>query len=61
MHPTYLRYELLRNVRNWRFVVFSVAYPVVLYFVVPRPNVTPRSMVSRSRCTSWPAWRPSER
>ena len=38
MHPTYLRYELLRNVRNWRFVVFSLAYPVVLYFVVASPQ-----------------------
>jgi ABC-2 type transport system permease protein len=38
MHPTYLRYELLRNVRNWRFVLFSLAYPVVLYFVVTAPQ-----------------------
>lgn len=38
MHATYLRYELLRNVRNWRFVVFSLAYPVVLYFLVTSPQ-----------------------
>lgn len=38
MHPTYLRYELLRNFRNWRFVVFSLAYPVVLYLVVTSPQ-----------------------
>jgi ABC-2 type transport system permease protein len=38
MHPTYLRYELLRNVRNWRFVLFSLAYPIVLYFVVTSPQ-----------------------
>ncbi len=38
MHPTYLRYELLRNVRNWRFILFSLAYPVVLYFVVSSPQ-----------------------
>jgi len=38
MHPTYLRYELLRNVRNWRFILFSLAYPVVLYFVVTSPQ-----------------------
>jgi ABC-2 type transport system permease protein len=38
MHPTYLRYELLRNVRNWRFIVFSLAYPVILYFVVTSPQ-----------------------
>ena len=38
MHPTYLRYELLRNVRNWRFILFSLAYPVVLYFLVTSPQ-----------------------
>jgi len=38
MHPTYLRYELLRNVRNRRFLLFSLAYPVVLYFVVTAPQ-----------------------
>ncbi len=38
MHATYLRYELLRNVRNWRFILFSLAYPVVLYFVVTSPQ-----------------------
>jgi ABC-2 type transport system permease protein len=38
MHPTYLRYELLRNFRNWRFVLFSLAYPVVLYLVVTSPQ-----------------------
>jgi ABC-2 type transport system permease protein len=38
MHPTYLQYELLRNVRNWRFILFSLAYPVVLYFVVTSPQ-----------------------
>jgi ABC-2 type transport system permease protein len=38
MHLTYLRYELLRNVRNWRFILFSLAYPVILYFVVTAPQ-----------------------
>ncbi|HEY1517839.1 MAG TPA: hypothetical protein VGF91_15555 [Solirubrobacteraceae bacterium] len=38
MHPTYVRYELLRNFRNWRFVLFSLAYPVVLYLVVTSPQ-----------------------
>jgi ABC-2 type transport system permease protein len=38
MHATYLRYELLRNFRNWRFVLFSLAYPVVLYLVVTSPQ-----------------------
>ncbi len=38
MHPVYFRYELLRNMRNWRFILFSLAYPVVLYFVVTGPQ-----------------------
>ena len=38
MHPTYLRYELMRNFRNWRFVLFSLGYPVVLYLVVTSPQ-----------------------
>ncbi|HEX4280688.1 MAG TPA: hypothetical protein VHZ27_07960, partial [Solirubrobacteraceae bacterium] len=38
MHPIYYRYELLRSSRNWRFVLFSLAYPVVLYFVVTGPQ-----------------------
>jgi ABC-2 type transport system permease protein len=33
-----VRYELLRNFRNWRFVLFSLAYPVVLYLVVTSPQ-----------------------
>jgi ABC-2 type transport system permease protein len=35
---TYIRYELLRNFRNWRFVAFSLAYPVGLYFAVAVPQ-----------------------
>ena len=38
MRFTYIRYELLRTFRNWRFVMFSLAYPVVLYFVVASPQ-----------------------
>src|SRR5436309_3007952 len=30
----YVRSELLRNFRNWRFVSFSLAYPVVLDLAV---------------------------
>jgi ABC-2 type transport system permease protein len=36
--PTYIRYELLRTFRNWRFVIFSIAYPVILYFLVAGPQ-----------------------
>jgi ABC-2 type transport system permease protein len=35
---TYIRYELLRNFRNWRFVLFSLVYPVGLYFVIAVPQ-----------------------
>jgi ABC-2 type transport system permease protein len=35
---TYTRYELLRNFRNWRFVAFSLAYPVGLYFAIAVPQ-----------------------
>jgi ABC-2 type transport system permease protein len=38
MHVTYLRYELLRSFRNWRLILFSLAYPVVLYFIVTSPQ-----------------------
>ena len=29
-HPTYLRYEVLRTFRNRRFLIFSLAFPLVL-------------------------------
>lgn len=35
---TYLRYELLRTVRNGRFLIFSLAFPLVLYFAIAGPN-----------------------
>ncbi|HZS23857.1 MAG TPA: ABC transporter permease [Gaiellaceae bacterium] len=35
---TYLRYELLRTFRNRRFLVLSLGFPVVLYFLVAGPN-----------------------
>ncbi len=38
IHPTYIRYEVLRTFRNVRFLVFSLAYPLVLYFVVTGPQ-----------------------
>jgi len=34
----YLRYELLRTVRNRRFLVFSLGFPLVLYFLIAGPN-----------------------
>jgi ABC-2 type transport system permease protein len=35
---TYLRYEVLRNFRNWRFLVLTLAFPLVLYFAVASEN-----------------------
>jgi ABC-2 type transport system permease protein len=35
---TYLRYEVLRNFRNVRFVIFSIAWPLVLFFTVASAN-----------------------
>jgi ABC-2 type transport system permease protein len=35
---TYTRYELVRTYRNWRFMLFSLAFPVVLFLLVAGPN-----------------------
>lgn len=35
---TYVRYEVLRNFRNWRFLVFSLGFPLILLLVVGGPN-----------------------
>jgi ABC-2 type transport system permease protein len=35
---TYLRYELLRTVRNTRFFIFSLIFPLILFFVVAGAN-----------------------
>jgi ABC-2 type transport system permease protein len=35
---TYLRYEVLRNFRNWRFLFLSLAFPLVLYLAVASAN-----------------------
>jgi ABC-2 type transport system permease protein len=34
----YMRYELLRTLRNRRFFVLSLGFPLVLYFVIAAPN-----------------------
>ena len=36
--PPTLRYELLRTFRNRRFLLFSLAFPLVLFFLVAGPN-----------------------
>ena len=35
---TYTRYEMLRTFRSTRFFVFSLGFPIVLYFLVAGPN-----------------------
>jgi ABC-2 type transport system permease protein len=35
---TYTRYELVRVFRNRRFFIFSLAFPLILYFVIAAPN-----------------------
>ena len=35
---TYLRYELLRTVRNARFFIFSLVFPLMLFYVVAGAN-----------------------
>jgi ABC-2 type transport system permease protein len=35
---TYIRYELLRTFRNRRFFILSLAFPLVLYFLIAGPN-----------------------
>jgi ABC-2 type transport system permease protein len=34
----YTRYELLRATRNTRFYIFSLAFPLVIYFMIAVPN-----------------------
>jgi ABC-2 type transport system permease protein len=38
MTSTYLKYELVRTVRNRRFMIFSLAFPLVLYFLIAGTN-----------------------
>jgi ABC-2 type transport system permease protein len=35
---TYLRYELLRTIRNRRFFLLSLGFPVLIYLLVAAPN-----------------------
>jgi ABC-2 type transport system permease protein len=38
MNTAYLHFELLRTFRNRRFFIFSLGFPVVLYFLIASPN-----------------------
>src|ERR1035441_7771054 len=35
---TYLRFEILRTLRNRRFLIFSLIFPLVLFFAIASPN-----------------------
>jgi ABC-2 type transport system permease protein len=35
---TYAKYEILRTFRNRRFFVFSIGFPLVLFYVIAAPN-----------------------
>jgi ABC-2 type transport system permease protein len=39
----YVRYELKRNLRNRRFLIFSIGFPLVLYFLIASPNKAQQS------------------
>ncbi|HSZ05861.1 MAG TPA: hypothetical protein VK778_11800 [Solirubrobacteraceae bacterium] len=34
----YTRYELLRALRNRRYFIFSLGFPLVLFFIIAAPN-----------------------
>ena len=38
MRRTYLRFELIRTLRNRRVLIFSLAFPIVLYLLIASPN-----------------------
>jgi ABC-2 type transport system permease protein len=38
MPVAYVRYELLRTLRNRRFFLLSLGFPLILYFVIVSPN-----------------------
>jgi ABC-2 type transport system permease protein len=35
---TYVRYELLRTFRNRRFLIFSLGFPLAIYYLIAAPN-----------------------
>jgi len=49
---TYLRYEVIRTYRNRRFLLFSLAFPLILFLAVAGPHKNSRSSASRSRSTT---------
>jgi ABC-2 type transport system permease protein len=37
-YPVYLRYEVLRSFRNWRFLILALIFPLVLYVLIGSVN-----------------------
>jgi len=46
MPLTYTRYELLRTLRNRRFFLLSLAFPLILFFVIAGPQRNVRNFAS---------------
>jgi ABC-2 type transport system permease protein len=40
----YLRFELIRTIRNRRVLIFSLAFPIVLYLLIAAPNKNEHSV-----------------
>jgi ABC-2 type transport system permease protein len=38
MQVTYVRYEILRSIRNWRFLILSLVFPLILYYSIAGAN-----------------------
>ena len=61
----YLRLEVRRSLRNRRYLVFTVVFPVMLYVlytaVLPDTRAPARSPACPGTCTSWSRWRPTAR
>jgi len=38
VNPTYVRYELLRTVRNRRFFIFSLGFPLIFFYLIAGSN-----------------------
>jgi ABC-2 type transport system permease protein len=38
MNATYLKYEVIRTLRNRQGFIFSLAFPLVMFFLIAGPN-----------------------
>jgi len=47
MNAAYLRFELMRTLRNRRFFIFSFGFPLILYFLIAGPNRHEHSLGGR--------------